>query len=405
MSEYQYYEFQAIDRPLTNEQMAELRAITSRAEITPTRLTNVYEWGDFKGDPVELLVTHFDAHLYEANWGTHTLMFGFPSNVVDLEQLQAYQVEAISDYESGLFVLARDDRVIVTFASSEEDGEEDSGWIDEEDSGAWLSSMITLRSDIVNGDLRALYLGWLAGATVNYYEDDDGEGDSDEIDDDELAEDGFENANLREPPIPPGLGQLTGPLKKLAEFLRLNPATIDVAAERSTPLTETRISESQIKAWIAKLPGSEKDDVLLRLIKGEPQLGAQLVRRLRTDLMPRPGASRSDEPRTAGQLARAGKERAAQAKRRASEKQARDRARHLDSLKGKEENLWRQAHDLVSTKRQHEYDEAVTLIRDLRDLAERSDKTIAFTDRLNELRIRHKGKSSFIDRLNRAGLR
>lgn len=400
MSEYQYYEFQTIDRPLTNEQMAELRKITSRAEITPTRLTNVYEWGDFKGDPVELLVTHFDAHLYEANWGTHTLMFGFPSNVVDVKQLRAYQVEAVSSYESGLTVVARDNRVIVTFSSSEE---EYSGWVDDEDSASWLSSMIALRSDIVNGDLRALYLGWLAGATVNY--DDDNADDSDEIDDDALAEDGFENASLREPPVPPGLEQLTGPLEKLAELLRLDSATIAVAAERSTPLKETRISEAQLKTWIAKLPGSEKDALLLRLVKGEPQLGAQFVRRLRADLVPRPEASRSDEPRTAGQLARAGRERTAQLKRQASEKQARERAGHLDSLEGKEENLWRHANDLVSTKRQSEYDEAVTLIKDLRDLARRSDNAITFADRLSELRIRHKGKVSFINRLNRAGLR
>jgi hypothetical protein len=50
MSEYQYYEFQAIDRPLTDEQIAKLRSITSRSEITSTRLTNVYHWGGFKGD-------------------------------------------------------------------------------------------------------------------------------------------------------------------------------------------------------------------------------------------------------------------------------------------------------------------------------------------------------------------
>ena len=169
MSEYQYYEFQTIDRPLTDRQMAELRQISSRAEITPTRLTNVYSYGDFRGDPVELLTTHFDAHLYEANWGAHTLMFGFPRNAVDLEQLEAYRVEAVSEYESGLMVVDRNDRVIVTFASSEE---EYGGWIDEDDSAAWLPSMIALRSDIINGDLRALYLGWLAGATVN--DDDDG---------------------------------------------------------------------------------------------------------------------------------------------------------------------------------------------------------------------------------------
>jgi hypothetical protein len=35
MSEYQYYEFQAIDKPLDAEQMAELRSYSTRARITP----------------------------------------------------------------------------------------------------------------------------------------------------------------------------------------------------------------------------------------------------------------------------------------------------------------------------------------------------------------------------------
>jgi hypothetical protein len=34
MSEYQYYEFLALDRPLTEEQLTELRSLSSRAEIT-----------------------------------------------------------------------------------------------------------------------------------------------------------------------------------------------------------------------------------------------------------------------------------------------------------------------------------------------------------------------------------
>jgi hypothetical protein len=43
MSEYQYYEFQAVDRPLSKAEMAELRALTSRATITPSLLRNVYQ--------------------------------------------------------------------------------------------------------------------------------------------------------------------------------------------------------------------------------------------------------------------------------------------------------------------------------------------------------------------------
>ena len=35
MSEYQCYEFVALDRPLTPDEMAELRSISTRADISP----------------------------------------------------------------------------------------------------------------------------------------------------------------------------------------------------------------------------------------------------------------------------------------------------------------------------------------------------------------------------------
>jgi hypothetical protein len=55
MSEYQYYEFVAIDEPLTRDEQAELRAISTRALITPTSFVNHYEWGDLKADPRRLV--------------------------------------------------------------------------------------------------------------------------------------------------------------------------------------------------------------------------------------------------------------------------------------------------------------------------------------------------------------
>nr|WP_261554617.1 hypothetical protein [Frankia tisae] len=51
MSEYQYYEFLAVDRPLDDQEQAEVRALSTRARITATRFTNEYHWGDFRGDP------------------------------------------------------------------------------------------------------------------------------------------------------------------------------------------------------------------------------------------------------------------------------------------------------------------------------------------------------------------
>jgi hypothetical protein len=55
MSEYQYYKFLAIDKPLTSEETLALRALSTRAHITPVSSTNEYNWGDFKGNPADLM--------------------------------------------------------------------------------------------------------------------------------------------------------------------------------------------------------------------------------------------------------------------------------------------------------------------------------------------------------------
>ena len=78
MSEYQYYEFLALDRRLGEKEMREIRAVSSRAEITPTSFVNVYNYGDFKGDELEFLERYFDLHVYVANWGMHRFMVRLP---------------------------------------------------------------------------------------------------------------------------------------------------------------------------------------------------------------------------------------------------------------------------------------------------------------------------------------
>lgn len=67
MSEYQYYEFRAIDRALNDRQIRELRAISSRATISRTSFSNYYTFGDLKANPRDLLTKYFDASLHFAN--------------------------------------------------------------------------------------------------------------------------------------------------------------------------------------------------------------------------------------------------------------------------------------------------------------------------------------------------
>jgi hypothetical protein len=92
VSEYQYYEFAAVDRALDDRELNRLRALSTRAHITPTSFVNTDEWGNFRGDPRVLMELYFDPFLYLANWGNHELMLRVPARLVDLDTAQRFCV-------------------------------------------------------------------------------------------------------------------------------------------------------------------------------------------------------------------------------------------------------------------------------------------------------------------------
>jgi hypothetical protein len=382
MSEYQYYEFQAIDRPLTEKEMQELRSYSTRARITPTSFVNDYSWGRFKGDEEAWMVKYFDAFLYLANWGTHVFKLRLPSRLLDLKTVRLYCSG------EGAFAYEKNGKVILTFLSEDEGGGE---WVEAE---GRLSSLISVRSEISRGDLRCLYLGWLLCAQ-------NGEFDEEDI----------------EPPVPPGLGQLSASLESLIDFFRIDPNLIHVAARASEPLEDARPKQEEILEWIGTLPAGEKDDVLAKLIANEDlALAKELFRRF---IKERGSGSQQIaekcERRTVGEVLQAAEEHAeerrrAAAKKAAEEKAKRDRqaaesrAKYLDEIAKREPNLWSQVENLISTKQPKRYDQAVRLLIDLRDLASRKGKMNEFEAGLQALRAAQARKPSFIERLRKAGL-
>jgi hypothetical protein len=379
MSEYQYYEFQAIDRPLTEQQMGELRSRSTRARITATSFVNEYSWGSFKGNADEWMEKYFDAFLYLANWGTHVVKLRLPTHLLDVGTARQYCHESAS-------VREKSGKIILTFVSEEEGGD----WVEAD---GQLSSLISVRSELARGDLRALYLGWLLCVQK-------GELDNDEI----------------EPPVPAGLGQLSASLSSFADFLQIDTDLIDAAAAASPLLLETEPKTAEIHEWVAKLPAAEKDDLLARLIMGnDGALGNELVQRIGRE---RESAHAAGETvakrRTVAALVRAGEEAADERKRIATEKAAREeaqreraaaraRAMHLDQLAGKEPVLWGKVESLITMKQPKSYDQAVQLLADLRDLAARKDE-LGFRRRVEALRAAHGSKRTLIARLDRAGL-
>jgi hypothetical protein len=175
-------------------------------------------------------------------------------------------------------------------------------------------------------------------------------------------------------------------------------------------------------SWIGALPEAEKDALLLRLAEGDAtHLRGEFLLRFREARAKAKGKSSkagdSGAPsRTVGQLLAAGEARAEEERRREAEEEAEKHARRakeeaqarekrLDALEGREAGAWRQVETLIETKQKKEYDRAVELVKDLHALGERAGCKDEVTQRIRELRKRHAHKSSFLRRLDGAGLK
>jgi len=417
MSEYQYYEFLAVDRPLTAVELAEVRELSTRARITATSFTNEYHWGSFRGDPRALMRRYYDAHLYLANWGTHQIMLRLPRALLSPKIAEQYSVDG------HVGVTATSESVILDLISEDDSGE----WVEgAEDS---LSAIVGVRSELAAGDYRALYLAWLSA----YGEWDGGEdafwAEDDVGDEDEDAFSG-EDEQAAEPPVPAGLGSLTAPQRALADFLRVDPDLLAVAAQASPQLPEVEEDRGALANHIARLPEGEKDrgalaNHIARLPEGEKDRLLMLVAcdqaaRARMELL---RGSRPDPDEGLGAQARltvaellyaaaelrierhrqAQAEAAARAAARERQREA-ARQRRLDELAKDPEAAWAEAKTLIGTKVPARYDDAVALLADLRDLARRDSQALEFGRRFAALREEHRRKPTLIDRFDRAGL-
>jgi hypothetical protein len=380
MSEYQYYEFRAVDRPLTSQELGRLRTLSTRARISSTSFVNVYNYGDFRVDPDRLVEKYFDAFVYVANWGSHYLTLRLPKDVFAPSELAPF-----CDGES-FRAWSKAGYTILSFRADEL--ENDYG-----DSGeGWMDALLPVRAELLRAGSRALYLGWLLALQHGAVDDDQ-----------------------PEPPLPPGLSSLSSPLRSLSEFLGIDEDLIESAAELSPNLDVPALSREKLSNWIAALPEPEKNVLLLELATGEkPNAIGQLMRRFDRECVG-PAAGEPRARRTAGELLAAAdrltkekalrEEQRLQAERQAEEQEkAAERAKYLDSLVEREAGVWERLDPLIATKRPDDYDRAVSSLVDLRDLAARKGCTAVFQERLRNLRARHAAKSSLLGKLNQAGL-
>ncbi len=380
MSEYQRYEFMTVDRPLTQAELAKVNALSSHIEATLTHALIEYHWGDFKHDSMTVLRDFFDGFLYWANWGSPHFALRFPHGVLPADLIDNYDCDDFVTFMKS----PRCDILDLHFSEIESPDQ----WVEYE-----LGSLIGIRDELMNGDLRALYIAWLA--SQRFIVGDDVE----ECDNEEEEEE----AKLRgTPAVPPDFGNLTEAQLALAALLQVPQELLSAVARHS------RSAPSSLKddfvAWVELLPQDRRSDYLVRLARNESGLSRLLVKELR-EL----GLSKTKRPLEEGELvpyttllaeSKAVKE---MLEREKSERERQERLRHLQDIHDHQEVHWQQINQLLVRSSSSGYDEATHLLVELRNAAEQFNESQNFQARFGAWIQGYLRRPALLQRLRKRG--
>ncbi|MCK8600266.1 hypothetical protein [Desulfoferrobacter suflitae] len=380
MSEYQYYEFLAIDRPLTVDEMAELRALSTRATITPVSFTNEYNWGNFKGYPDKLMQRYFDAHVYVANWMTAIFMVRLPIEALTQETAKAVAAPYLLD------IKATKTHWIITWSLEESENYDRFGM---EDGRGWMAHLAPVRDELLRGDLRSLYIGWLPAVAGEMMDDDE-----------------------TEPLSVNDLASLTASQKALAEFLEVDPDLLAGAGMGSPAVQETEVSRREMEKWIDALPREEIHSILKQLLEGKGQQAERSIRNRFASWRRGLQNSDTDAPRrTVGEL----RQNAEKARLIRMEKQKRDRKQreikrrekrkeYLESLSNDFPKAWALVKEPIERGSGRGYDEACRILVDIAEAYDLFATKKQFQKELEKFMVGHLRRKALIQRLVKAGI-
>lgn len=334
MSEYQFIHFLAIDRPLDDKQLAFMERQSTRADITRWEFTNEYHFGDFHGNRLEMLRRGYDVHLHYANFGIRRLMIRLPAGLpCDRKTFGAFDAEgAVQWYadkkgKGGILDI---------------DPEGDAGTYEEEfyEADGLLPDIAPLRELLSRGDLRPLYLAWLAAP----------------YDDEAL-----------EPPVPAGLGKLPPALEAMAEFYEVSQDLLAAAADHSPPLPKTAGADKTLKTWIGKRSKDELRDLVEKLLADDAAATrVETLSRVRNQAgaatwpMAEPARTLAELRELADHL----RDRRLQREQRAREASRRKR---LKAIAADPKKVIARVQELVKERSVHSYQEAARELADLRE--------------------------------------
>ncbi len=337
MSEFQYIGFRAAEKPVSDKDLAYMRQQSTRAEITPWSFDNEYFYGDFRGDAHNMLRRGYDVHLHYANFGTRTLLIHVPHNLPGTPGAGPYFGE------DGLEFLKdkQGQGGILSISPFHEPGDQE----ELDDLEELLDRLVPLRVEIIDGDLRPLYLAHLAM----------------------MSDGNHAPEETTEGPVPAGLGKLTAAQRALAELYGLSDALLAAAAEGSPRLPAQDDPGNLQAVWLQGLPQATKDAWLLAwLADANSSARGDMLAEFRKG-RPTAGWPTAQLDRTVAELERAAEDIHTKAARKAADKAARQRAKRLADMAADPAPTLHETERLVKLRSRDSYIEIATLLKDLRE--------------------------------------
>ena len=380
MSEYQYFEFLAIDRPLSAREMDHLRAISTRARITPVSFVNEYNWGSLKADPSEFMRLFFDAHVYLANWGEALFMVRLPLEAIDEKTLEPFcttshpTVEKLPDHWLLTWSLLGETEEYDPFDFVEETG--------------WMARLAPVREELLRGDLRSLAIGWLRAVTTG-----------------EAGADAWEPAEVN------GLQEWTGAQMALAEFLEVDKDLLAGAGMESRPGQSVEADETVFDTWLDQLSQPEARQYLRQLLAGQGVRAEREVKRRFAAWQATRGPVEQGRHRTVAdlrQLAERAREQRmleeAGARREAEAVRKKLRDFRLAQLALDFPQAWKTVHAEAGKGHASAYDAACRQLVDLRDAYDQQALSASFQAEFRLFMNEHRRRKALVTRLAKAGL-
>ena len=233
----------------------------------------------------------------------------------------------------------------------------------------------------MGGDLRALYVIWLAGQRML--------GGTGEAEDDEL---------IYLPPVPPAFGTLTAAQQALAELLQV-PRELLVATAHYSSATRL-FPEEDVSAWVERLPAERRTEYLKRLARNEPGLSHLLVRELRALNQGTTHATPPTGKRVPYAVLRS-ESTAIKAERERQQREQEQLAhqRHLQDLRTRQDEYWQQVELAAARGSGAGYDDAVRILSELREAADHFHELEVFQARFRSWVQPHLRRPALVKRL------